>query len=300
MKSDKTIQSNQENTEHPFVSPYKMINSFDAVSDILCFEVGVFQDWILVVSVDKISLFDGSGKHLYDFSIEAGSRNIAVDDLMIYLLYSTKIVSYNLKGEKNHEWEACSDNSDYVAIATSNDYIFVTDAENKNIVQYNKQGGLVRFIKSPDGFIIPSYTFDIININDTIYVSNSGKHRIESYTLDGKFIASFGKSGAQAGAFAGCCNPVFLAATSGGNILTSEKGNPRISSYGKDGKFRTILFDADMLGGGTSAYRMKFFKENIYIASKNTISVYGFDATLSEKSCNKSCNGCEKKCPRRQ
>jgi len=131
-----------------------------------------------------------------------------------------------------------------------------------------------------------------MSINDTIYCSNSGRHRIESYTTDGEFIASFGKSGSQAGAFAGCCNPVYLSESTDGHILTSEKGNPRISSYGRDGKFRAILLDSEMLGGGTEAYRMKICGENIYVAGKKTISVYNFDPNESQN----PCNGCNKKC----
>jgi predicted lipoprotein with Yx(FWY)xxD motif len=114
--------------------------------------------------------------------------------------------------------------------------------------------------------------------------------------LDGKFIASFGETGGQAGAFAGCCNPVYLEKSSNGNILTSEKGNPRISCYGKDGKFRAILFDASMLDGGTAAREVHVSVENIYIASKKTISVYTFDANLSKK----LCAGCEEECPLRK
>jgi sugar lactone lactonase YvrE len=298
MNSDKkTTRLGEERAESAFVSPYKMINSFEFDSDVLGFDVN--ESFMSVALFDKVSVFDKSGKHQQDFRIETGVRDIILEKNTAFLLYPMKIVSYiYFLEEKKQVWEACSPNSDYVAITTSEDYVFVTDAENKNIVQYNKQGGLVRFIKSPNGFIIPSHTFDIININDTIFVSNSGRHRIESYTLDGKFITSFGVSGAQAGAFAGCCNPVYLAATPGGNILTSEKGNPRISSYGKDGKFRTILFDSHTLGGGTNAYRMKVCGENIYVANKKTILVYCRDAMChvsTEKPCTKSCNGCPNK-----
>jgi hypothetical protein len=233
----------------------------------------------------SISVFDLSGNHRRGFKIATGVRDIVIDEATIYLLYSARIDVYSLDGQQTGAWEACSPNSGYCSFTTTKDYIFVTDAENKEIVQYDKQGRLVRFIKSPDGFIIPSYAFDIISINDTIYCSNSGRHRIESYTVDGEFIASFGNSGAGAGAFAGCCNPVYLAKSSNGHILTSEKGNPRISCYGRAGKFRTVLFDARFLGGGTDAYRMRVSGENIYIAHRNTISVYHFDSTLSEKSC---------------
>ena len=290
ISDENTTSSGDENTENTFVSPYKKTNSFDVSSEIACFDI--YENAVYVALSYKISIFDLSGKHQRDFNINYNPRDIAVDETGIFVLYPAEINLYSFDGQKTGKWEACSDNADYCALTTTADYVFVTDAENKNIVQYDKQGGLVRFIKSPEGFIIPSYAFDIISINDTIYVSNSGRHRIESYTLDGEFITSFGKSGAGAGAFAGCCNPVYLAKSSGGHILTSEKGNPRISCFSRNGKFRTILFDANMLGGGTSAYEMQVSGENIYIAKGKTISVFGFD--VAHCASGKSCNGCPK------
>jgi len=281
ISEENTAQTDEENRENRFISPYEKTNSFDAVSEILCFDIS--GEFIFAVLSGKISVFDLSGKHQRDFEIEAGVRDIAVASrdgarlvsTTIYLLYPTRIDLYSFDGEKKDEWTACSDNSDYCSFTTTKDYVFVTDAENKHIVQYNKQGEFVRFIKSPKGFIIPSYSFGIISINDTVYCSNSGRHKIESYTVDGEFIASFGVAGTQAGAFAGCCNPVYLEKSFNGDILTSEKGNPRISSYEKDGKFSEILFDSKMLGGGTSAYEMHISGENIYIAGGKTITVYG-------------------------
>ncbi|MCL1822413.1 MAG: DUF5711 family protein, partial [Prolixibacteraceae bacterium] len=252
MPEEKTTASDIGNGDKTFVSPYKKINSFDLASEIIGFAIS--GNAIYVAQSYKISVFDLSGKHQHDFAIEANVRDIMVEDARIYLLYPTSIDLYSLEGEKTDEWKACSDNSDYCSLTTTQEYVFVTDVEDKLICQYDKQGRLVRFIKSPEGFIIPSYSFDIISINDTVYCSNSGRHKIESYTVDGEFIASFGVAGTQAGAFAGCCNPVYLEKSFDGNILTSEKRIPRISCYGKNGKFRTILFDSNTLGGGTSAY----------------------------------------------
>ena len=298
MSEEKTTQSGDENTKNTFVSLYKEINSFDVASDIACFAIS--ENTIYVVLFDTISVFDLSGNHQCSFEIEEDAFDIVVEEATIYLLYDTRINLYSFDGQKKGGWEACSDNSDYCAFTITKDYIFVTDAENKNIVQYDKQGHLVRFIKSPEGFIIPSYSFGIININDTIYCSNSGRHKIESYTLDGKFIASFGKSGTEAGAFAGCCNPVHLEKSSNGNILTSEKGNPRISCYGKDGKFHTVLLDANMLGGGNAAYKMRVSEENIYIANGKTISVYCCKDVARNVSTGESCAGCKEECPLRK
>jgi hypothetical protein len=287
----KTPQSDGENAENTFVSLYQKTNSFDAASEIICFDI--YEDAVYAALSGKISIFDLSGKHQYDVEIETGVCDIVVEETAIYLLYSTKIEVYSFDGEKTDEWEACSDNTDYCSSTTTEDYLFATDAENKHIVQYDKQGGLVRFIKSPESFIIPSRAFDIISINDTLYCSNSGRHGIESYTSDGEFITSFGVAGTQAGAFFGCCNPVYLVENFNGNILTSEKGIPRISSYGKDGKFQTVLFDSNMLGGGTAAYEMAVSGENIYIASGKTISVYGIDMSCPPEV--RSCGECPKR-----
>jgi len=293
MSEESATPLNGESTENTFVSPYEKINSFDADAEISCFDI--YENAVYVALSYKVSVFDLSGKHLLSFDIKYNPRDIVVDETAVYLLYPTEIHLYSFAGQKTGEWKACSDNADYCAFATTKDYVFVSDAANKNIVQYDKQGALVHFIKSPEGFIIPSYAFDIISINDTIYCANSGRHRIESYTLAGEFIASFGQSGAGAGAFAGCCNPVYLAKSSGGHILTSEKGNPRISSYARDGKFRTVLFDANALGGGTAACEMQVANEKIYVANRKTISVYG----CRDAACHVStCGGCpmQEKC----
>jgi len=291
MSEKPAVQPDGEKQENTFVSPYKKTNSIDAASDILCFDV--CDNAIYVALSGKVSVFDLSGKHQRDFETGGDVRDLLVDGTAIYLLYPAGIDLYAFDGQKTGGWEACSNNSDYCSFTVTKDCVFVADAENKNIVQYSKQGQLMRFIESPEGFIIPSYSFGIININDTVYCSNSGRHKIESYTPDGKFIASFGTTGTQAGAFAGCCNPVYLAKSSGGNILTSEKGNPRISCYGKDGKFRAVLFDSKMLGGGNAAYRMRVSGKNLYIASGKTISVYGIDAVSATE---KPCAGCEEEC----
>ena len=297
MADERALSAN--GAENTFVSPYKEVQRFEMAANIVNFTI--YDDKMYVVLADRIAVYDLSGGHQRDFTIRANARDIAIDKATIYLLYPTQIDLYTLDGQSKGGWNACSDNSDYCAFTTARDYVFVTDASNKLIVQYDKQGHLVRFIKSPDGFVIPSYAFDILNINDTIYTSNSGRHKIESYTLDGRFITSFGVSGSGAGAFAGCCNPVYLAKTFGGHILTSEKGNPRISTYTREGKFRTILFDSEMLGGGTDAYRMRVWGEDIYIAGRRAITAYRMDATdgvcrdtrpCASTGTGKSCKGC--------
>ena len=292
MTSGKTFFSGEGNAENTSVSPYKKTNSFTTASDIICFDIE--EDLIYVVLSGKMSVLDLSGNRQRDFAIKTDARDIVVEDETIYLLYPQRIDLYTFDGTKKGEWAACSDNSDYCALTTSKDYVFVTDVADKLITQLDKEGRLVRFIKSPAGFIIPSYSFDIININDTIYCANSGRHKIESYTIDGEYITSFGIAGTQAGAFPGCCNPAFLAATPWGDIITSEKGIPRISCYGREGKFRTILLNDKILDGGTLAYNVAMRDDKIYVARKKSLSVFVFDPELAAQS---ACADCPIDCP---
>ena len=293
MKSDeKQILSGDGNAEDALVSPYKKTNSFTVSSDIIGFDI--YLNAIYAAQSDRISVFDLSGEHQRDFGIKKDVRDIVVEDDRVYLLYPSEIEVFTLEGEKITGWTAHRNNSDYCSIALSSAYVFVTDAENKHICRYTKEGEFLDIILSPNSFIIPSYAFDIINIQDTLYCSNSGRSRVERYTLEGKYIDSFGKAGSEAGSFAGCCNPTFLAATQHGDIITSEKGNPRISCYSRDGKFRTILLSSKMLGGGTSAYCVKVQDDRIYVSGKNTLTVFVFDPELAGQS---ACADCPLECP---
>ena len=286
------ILSGAGNAEDTLVTPYKRINRFLASSDIICFDID--ENAIYAAQSGKISVFDLAGKHQRDFLIKNEVRDIVVEDEQIYLLYPAEIEVFTLEGRKIAEWTAHRKSTDYCSITLSVEYIFVTDAENKHICRYTREGEYLDVILSPNSFVIPSYAFDIINVRDTLYCSNSGRNRVERFTLEGKYIDSFGKAGSEAGSFAGCCNPTYLAATQYGDIITSEKGNPRISCFSRDGKFRTILLGSKMLGGGTNAYSVKVQEDRMYVAGKKTVSVFVFDPDLAAES---ACADCPLDCP---
>jgi hypothetical protein len=275
-----------------FTSPYRQIVSFATPGIVEGFEL--HNDQLYVVASNIVSAFDHSGKLLHRFSSGETIRDIAVNDSGIYVLYTTKIKVFSHEGELQREWEACSELSGYCSMVLAEDYVFVTDVVNKNICKYTKEGQFVKFIDSPNGFVIPSYTFAIEYIDGVLYCSNSGRHQVESYTLDGEYLSAFGKAGGAPGLFTGCCNPVYLTYTANGEIITSEKGDPRISCYGSDGKFRNILLDSKSLGGGNSAYDVKVQKDKIFIAGKNKVSVFRYDESLAA---NAGCPGCGINCP---
>ena len=257
-----------------FVSPYKRIASFDLPDEVNRMDL---YDGKLFVSAGQSVYIVDEGRILADFQVKPDVRDIAVTGGGIYILYPAGIEVYSLQGEPVRQWEACSDLSDYCSLAVTGNHVFVTDAENKNICKYTTDGNFAGFINSPRDFIIPSYAFDIEAWNDTIYCVNAGRHLVETYTLDGDFIAAFGGPGGEAGFFAGCCNPVYISFTPKGDLLTSEKGNPRISRFARNGKFMEVLLNSKLLGGGNKAYAIQAFEDILFVANKNSITVFQYD-----------------------
>ena len=271
-KDDSPSYENAGESAKSFESPYTQVTFFELPTEINRFEL--HNNKLFISAGQAVYLFDTEGNRLNNFLVASNIRDITVCDEEIYLLYPTRIAVYSMNGNLLRQWEACSELSDYCSFTLAGDAVFVTDAENKNICKYTTDGGLMKFIKSPNSFIIPSYSFDIDSWNDTVYCVNSGRHLIETYTLNGDFIAAFGNPGSEAGFFAGCCNPAYISFTPDGALITSEKGNPRMSCFGRDGKFKELWFNNKMLGGGNHARQVKIADDKLFVAEKNKIMVF--------------------------
>lgn len=276
------------------LSPYRLVSAFKTPDRIEAFEL--YQDKRIIAVPNNIYIYDPSGTMLHNFSVGSSVRDMAVANDCIYLLYPTRLEVYTMEGERVRDWEACSDESDYCSLAVAADCVFVTDAANKNICKYTSEGGFVRFIQSPNGFIVPSYAFGITVIDGTLYCSNPGRHLVESYSLNGDYIDAFGKTGGAAGGFSGCCNPVYLSATATGEIITSEKGIPRISCYGRNGEFHTVLLDSKALGGGHAASEVRVWNDQLLVAGEDQLSTFQYDTTLISQT---ACADCAIDCPLR-
>ena len=275
-----------------FVSPYRRTFGFEVPDDISAMEVEGGS--IYIATPNNIYVYGLSGELQTNFPTPSDLRDLAVMDGRIYALFPSRIEVYDRQGDVVQQWEACSETSDYCSIAVCKEGVFVTDAADKNICKYHSDGTLARFIQSPVGFIVPSYCFAITYMDGRIYCSNPGRHRVESYSVDGEFLAAFGKSGADAGAFSGCCNPAIITPANGGELLTSEKGIPRISCYTADGQFRSVLLDSRALGGGHMAYDVRVMKDKLIVAGGAKVSVFQYNKSLSQQTL---CGQCGKDCP---
>ena len=273
------------------ISPYRLVSSFSVPDRIETFDLA--GDSLIVAASNNIFIYDRTGRPLHHFSIRSNLRDLVADRAHIYLLFPARIEVYSYHGEKIREWEASGGSTDFCSIAVARDALFATDAANKNICRFTTDGNFVKFIDSPNGFVIPSYSFGIACVDDVVYCSNSGRHQVEKYSFDGDYLGAFGKAGGAAGMFCGCCNPVHIANTPSGEIITSEKGIPRISCYSRNGEFRSVLLDSKALGGGNTAYNVKVHDDRLLVAGGNQIAVFRYDKATAAKS---ACSGCDVNC----
>ena len=288
-KKSTTINRSHVNT---IVSPYRKVSAFKISDQIDAFDL--YEGRLIVAAPNNIYVYEPSGALVSNFPVGSSVRDVTVDDDRVYLLYPTRVEVYDLEGGWIRDWEACSEESDYCSLTVLSGNVFVTDAANKNICMYTIEGGFVKFIQSPSGFIVPSYSFGITNIDGVVYCSNPGRHLVESYSPEGEYISSFGKPGGAAGLFSGCCNPVYLAGTPTGEIITSEKGIPRISCYGKNGEFHSVLLDEKTLGGGHAAYEVRVWDDKLVVAGKDALSIFQYDKKLAVQT---ACSTCGIDCP---
>ncbi len=275
-----------------FVSPYRRTFGFVAPDEILALEL--MDDQIALATPNHVYFYGLDGSLNESFPIRSDVRDMASYDGKLYLLFPSRVEVYNSAGDAIQEWEACSDDADYCSLTVFDGGVFVTDASAKNICQYHLDGTLARFIKSPNGFIVPSYSFGITNMDGKVFCSNPGRHQVEQYSADGEFMGAFGKSGAGAGEFSGCCNPVQITTTSSGELLTSEKGLPRISCYSADGTFRSILLDGEALGGGHAAYDVRVAGDKLIVTGGKKVSVFQYD---DRRAAQTLCGSCTLDCP---
>lgn len=112
--------------------------------------------------------------------------------------------------------------------------VFVSDHAQKNVYAFDQQGELKLVLEKKDVFKNPVG----LCINDAlgrIYVADSYAHVVRAYTLDGKFLFSFGGKGGEDGKL---YYPSYIALDRrNGNIVVTDTQNFRVQVFHQDGKF---------------------------------------------------------------
>lgn len=220
------------------------------------------QDRVILAGDTAVIIFDRNGKKESviqltrpPFAIATGPR-----DNLLYIGLHDHVDVYGMDGKSVGSWPVIAPNAYLTSIAFAGDNVYIADAGNREIIRCNLDGAITgRFgRKGVDtdnpGFIVPSPYFDIAPTADGhLTVNNPGRHRVERYTLDGQFVATWGEASYAAEGFCGCCNPVYVHALADGHTVTSEKGLTRIKVFRPDGVLQGYVAGPEQLGGDLAA-----------------------------------------------
>jgi hypothetical protein len=91
---------------------------------------------------------------------------------------------------------------------------------------------------------------DIQARGDELFVAENSRHRVLKFSRDGKKLAQFGnrERAGNDGGFGGCCNPMNLCFTSGGEVLTAESEG-KVRCFSPEGKYVGLCGAAKVSGG---------------------------------------------------
>jgi hypothetical protein len=206
-------------------------------------------DKIFILGDGEVRIFDSTGAAVGTWNAVNGAACIAVSkDASVYLGAAGRVEFFDIGGRHKGGFVAGEPGkpAEITAIKVHSAEILVADVAVKYIRRYSRDGkslGKVGDQTKTGGFMLPNHSLDIdVDSGGNIVATDSGRHRVSSWLLDGTPVRHFGKFGLlNPEDFVGCCNPVNIAFTPDGKIVTAEKVIPRIKVFSPGGKLLALI-----------------------------------------------------------
>jgi sugar lactone lactonase YvrE len=204
---------------------------------------------VVALGDGEIRIFQTGGNLLRGWKVpERATCVAAAPDGSIYIGASGRVEIYNPAGTHVGGFAAGETGrpASITAIRVLQNDILVADAAAFMIRRFNLQGrptGLIGEKSKAGKFILPNKSLDLaVDANNRVYATDTGRHQVTCWALDGSPKGSFGKFGmSQPEDFVGCCNPVNIATTPDGKIVTAEKMVARVKVYEPDGRLLAVI-----------------------------------------------------------
>lgn len=214
---------------------------------------------VFIAGKGGVEIFNPSGRVLKMFSIPGYATCMALmPDGNLAIGMEDHLEVWTPSGAIISAWEAVDTASVITSVVATQSSVFAADAGKKIVYRYDHQGKLEAKIGEKDpvrkvpGFIIPSPFFDVgISPSGDLWIANTGRYRLEKYSMDGAFLSCWGEASFALEGFAGCCNPTHFAFLEDGSFVTSEKGIERVKVYSPTGKFVALVAGAEAFDEGT-------------------------------------------------
>ena len=242
-------------------------------------------DNIYLTGKDKVIVYDNELNLKSSFNTGKEAKCISVgEDGLIYLGVQDHIEVYDIGGRLLKPWNPVNEKSVITSIAVNEKSIFVADAGNRLVYQFDMDGKLINEIGKKNveqgilGFVIPSPYFDLlIGREGELWVVNPGRHSLESYNEHGDLISSWTKTSMDVDGFSGCCNPSNIAMLSDGSFVTSEKGIERVKIHQPSGEFKCVVASPENFIKGTKGIDLAVdSKDRVFVLDpeKKVVCIY--------------------------
>jgi hypothetical protein len=171
-----------------------------------------------------------------------------VPDGSFYLGAESHVHVFDTRGKHIADFAAGepSQPASITAIKIFRNEIFVADSAARFIRRFDMSGrqlGVIGTQNKTGNFMLPNRWLDFdIDSQGVIRATDTGRHQVTAWAVDGSPRGAFGKFGmSDPAGFVGCCNPVNLALTPDGKVVTAEKMIARVKVYEPDGKLLAFI-----------------------------------------------------------
>lgn len=213
-------------------------------------------DRIWTLGDDEIKAFEPEGRFIRGWKVPQGAACLTVGpDGRVHVGSRGRVDVYDEGGSPVAGFASGNPGkpSLITAIQVFQDEILVADAGVRRIRRYTRTGQQIGEIGAQNktgGFMLPNGSLDfVVDAGGVVRATDPGRHRVTAWALDGSPLGNFGKFGQMNPEdFTGCCNPVNLAVTPDGKVVTGEKAGARVKVYEPDGTLLAVIgnehFDA--------------------------------------------------------
>ncbi|MDP6794288.1 MAG: hypothetical protein QGG00_02740 [Verrucomicrobiota bacterium] len=203
---------------------------------------------VYVAGDSTVAMFKPSGELVRRIEFNHTPRCLAVAKRRMVVGFRDLLWLCDLDGRPQDKTKPLAKDAALTSLAIAGDgSIYAADGGSSAIWHISSSGEVLEQLAGGKGgrFAVPKSFFPITWAGDSLVVAHPGRHRVEKYDADGELKSRWGQRTRGLDGFTGCCNPVSVAVTGGGDYVTAERGQPRIKLFDKDGKLRSVIAEPD-------------------------------------------------------
>jgi hypothetical protein len=206
-------------------------------------------DQVVALGDGHVRVFTPGGEPVRQWRASDGAECLTVGaDRRLYVAGAGRVEVFEADGRRvgGFAFGDAAKPPSVSAIAVRGTDILVADASARIIRRFDATGqqrNLIGDQGKTKTFMLPNGRLDLdVDAAGVVRATDTGRHQVTAWRLDGTPVGRFGKFGMQDPAdFVGCCNPINVATTPDGKVVTSEKMVARVKVFEPEGRLLAVI-----------------------------------------------------------